>query len=130
MFSLRLNYSMKKRTENDPVRIKHILDATQTALGFVANRQRPDLDDDSMLAFAVVRALSVVGEAATHVTEEFRATYPQIPWESMIDMRNWLIHAYFDVDLDIVWHTLTQELPLLITELEKIPLFTEGKDRK
>jgi uncharacterized protein with HEPN domain len=48
----------------------------------------------------------------------------------MIGMRNWLIHAYFDVDLDIVWHTLTQELPLLITELEKIPLFTEGKDRK
>jgi uncharacterized protein with HEPN domain len=72
----------------------------------------------------------VVGEAATHVTEEFRATYPQIPWENMIGMRNWLIHAYFDVDLDIVWHTLTQELPLLITELEKIPLFTEGKDRK
>jgi len=121
---------MKKRIENDPVRIKHMLDAAHAAIHFVANRQRSDLDNDLMLAFAVVRALSVVGEAATHVTEEFRTIYPQIPWESMIGMRNWLIHAYFDVDLDIVWYTLTQDLPLLIVELEKVPLFAEGKDRK
>lgn len=119
---------MKKRSENDSVRLKHIWDAAQAALGFVADRQRSDLDDDLMLAFAVVRALTVIGEAATHLTEEFCTKHPQIPWENIIGMRNWLIHAYFDVDLDIVWNTLTQDLPPLLCELEKMLISTENKD--
>lgn len=119
---------MKKRSENDPIRVKHILDTAHIAVGFVIERQRTDLDEDRMLAFAVVRALSVIGEAASHITEEFRLKHPQIPWENIVGMRNWLIHAYFDVDLEVVWNTLTQDLPALINELEKLQLSAENKN--
>jgi uncharacterized protein with HEPN domain len=119
---------MKKHSENDPIRINHILDTARVAVGFVMERQRVDLDEDIMLAFAVVRALSVISEAASHITQEFRLKHPQIPWENIVGMRNWLIHAYFDVDLEIVWNTLTQDLPALINKLERLQLSAENRD--
>lgn len=62
------------------------------------------------------------GEAANKVTIEGRAACPGVSWQDIVAMRNRLIHAYFDINLDIVWNTLTQDLPLLIVELEKASL--------
>ncbi|UJS22462.1 MAG: DUF86 domain-containing protein [Candidatus Brocadia sp.] len=62
-----------------------------------------------------------MGEAATHVSESCREEFPHIPWRSITNMRNRLIHAYFDINLDIVWQTVTDNLPSLITEFDKIP---------
>jgi uncharacterized protein with HEPN domain len=56
------------------------------------------------------------------VSAEGRAEYPEIPWRDAIRMRNRLIHAYFNVDLDILWRTVMEDLPPLITALEQIPL--------
>ncbi len=53
-------------------------------------------------------------------TKEGREETPQIPWPSIIGMRNRLIHAYFDINLDIVWQTIHEDLPPLVIELEKI----------
>ncbi|MHC4932873.1 MAG: HepT-like ribonuclease domain-containing protein [Planctomycetota bacterium] len=61
-----------------------------------------------------------MGEAASKVTEDTRRMHPSLPWLDVIGMRNRLIHAYFDVDLDRVWDTLTADLPPLTTELERI----------
>lgn len=104
----------------DRVRVLHMLEAIESALGFVAGRQRVDLDTDQMLLFALVRAVEVLGEAAGRVSSAGRAEAPQIPWPLMVAMRNRLIHGYFDIDHDILWRTVTEELPMLLLMLQAI----------
>ena len=78
---------------HDRVRLRHALDAMNAAIRFVAGRDRNDLDNDEMLLFALVRAIEIVGEAAGKVTAETRAELPDLPWASIVGMRNRLVHA-------------------------------------
>lgn len=75
---------------------------------------------DRQLQYAVIRCLEVIGEAAKRLSAEIPKKHPKIPWSSMARMRDLLIHAYGKVDLEEVWNTVTQDIPVLITELEKI----------
>jgi uncharacterized protein with HEPN domain len=97
-----------------------MIEAAENALTFVAGRQRADLNSDQMLRFALVRAIEVVGEAASRITEATRKATADIPWTLMVSMRNRLIHAYFDVDNDVVWKTAIQELPALLPTLRAL----------
>ena len=104
----------------DRIRLLHMVEASQAAMRFVAGRQRADLQTDQMLLFAVIRAIEVVGEASNKVSEEVRAANPNIPWKAIVGMRNRLIHAYFDVDTDMVWETLQLEIPAVLNDLEML----------
>lgn len=104
---------------DDLTRLKHIRDAAKEALSFVTNRTREDLDRERMLSLALVRLIEIIGEAANNVSESYQNQYLKIPWRQMIGMRNRIIHAYFDVDLDIVWQVITQDLGSLLIEVEK-----------
>jgi len=86
----------------DVIRVRHMLDAAWEALAFVANKTRADLDRDRVLALALIKAIEIIGEAATKVSRECRQEYPEVPWVDVIGMRNRLIHAYADVDLDVL----------------------------
>lgn len=97
-----------------------MLEAAEAALGFVAGRQRSALDNDRMLSFALVRAIEIIGEAASKVGAETRLEMPTVPWPAMVAMRNRLIHAYFDLDPDILWKTVTEELPPLLDQLRTV----------
>jgi len=103
--------------ERDRIRLQHMLDACREALRFVGDRTRADLANDRMLSFAVVRALEILGEAASRVTAETRESCPALPWSSIVGMRNRLIHGYFDIDLDRVWDTVMLDLPALENQL-------------
>jgi uncharacterized protein with HEPN domain len=103
--------------EPDAVRLRHMLDAAEQALVFCAGRQREDLDRDVMLRFALVHAVTVVGEAASRVSMPTRQALQSIPWLAIVGMRNRLVHAYFDVDLDVLWQSVNEELPGLIAGL-------------
>ena len=96
---------------DDAIRLRHMPDAARSAQEFAAGRSRGDLETDKMLLFAVVRAIEIVGEAASRISAETRSATPSIPWPEIVAMRNRLIHAYFDVDLDILWKTVTIEIP-------------------
>src|SRR5262249_20950665 len=96
---------------HDRVRLRHALHAMNAALEFIAGRSRSDLDSDRMLSFALVRAIEVVGEAASKVSAETRAELADLPWAAMVGMRNRLVHAYFDVNHDILWDTVAQAVP-------------------
>lgn len=96
----------------DRVRLKHLVDAADAAARFSAGRSRADLDHDEMLRFALVRAVEIVGEAASKVTEQTRASI-ELPWPAIVGMRNRLVHAYFDVDRQILWATVQESLPAL-----------------
>ena len=110
--------SMSRR--QDWVRLRHMLDGVRQALEFVSNRNRGELDNDPMLLLALTRAVEIVGEAANHVSEEGRRKYPTLPWAEMVGMRNRIIHAYFEVDSDVLWETVTDDFPGLRSELETI----------
>ena len=107
-------------SEADNVRIRHILDAAREAVAFAKGRSRADLDSDRKLNLSLVRLLEIIGEAAKGISQEFRDSHSDLPWKSMIGMRDRLIHGYFDVNLDVVWETVTKDLPALIAKLEKI----------
>jgi uncharacterized protein with HEPN domain len=104
----------------DEIRIEHILDAADAVHRFVSGRGREALDNDQMLVFAIVRAIEIVGEAASRIGPEARAAFPAIPWSAIVATRNRLIHVYFDVDLEILWRTATAELPALAGQLRAI----------
>jgi uncharacterized protein with HEPN domain len=105
----------------DRVRVRHMVEACEAALRFAAGRQRDDLDNDEMLLFAIVRAVEIVGEAASKVTEEARTSHGGIPWKAIIGMRNRLVHAYFEIDTGIVWIAVTVEIPALLAQLRALP---------
>jgi uncharacterized protein with HEPN domain len=105
---------------DDEIRVRHMIDAIEAALRFAEGRRRSDLDSDEMLLFALVRAVEIVGEAAGKVSAEGRAEIPQGPWLAVIGMRNRLVHAYFDVDRDILWTTVTEAMPSLLTQLKAV----------
>ena len=107
---------------DDLIRIRHMMDAAKEALSFAKNKSRVDLDSDRMLVLSIVKSVEIIGEAASKVTQETRQTYTELPWANIIAMRNRLIHVYFDVDLDRVWDTVTDDLPPLIASLETVIL--------
>ena len=104
----------------DQVRLQHLADALKSAIRFAQGRQRGDLDTDEMLLFALVRAIEIAGEAASRVTVETRAQLPDLPWASIIGMRNRLVHAYFDINRDILWTTVAEAAPPLAERLKNV----------
>jgi uncharacterized protein with HEPN domain len=102
---------------DDRWRILHMIDAAALAQSFVVGRQRTDLDLDAMLTMALTRAIEIIGEAAAQVSTEGRAELPQLPWAAIVGMRNRLVHAYFDVDRDVLWDTTLLALPVLLDQL-------------
>ena len=105
---------------DDRIRLRHIVDALNSTIRFTVGRRRGDLDEDEMLAFALVHALQIVGEATSKINIETREEHPQIPWASIIGMRNRLVHAYFDIDFDLVWSTATQAAPALLAQVKPL----------
>lgn len=102
----------------DAVRLRHMLDAAVQARAFVRNRSRRDLDDDRQLAWALVKAIEIIEEAAYQTSDAARAEIPEIPWADIVGMRHRLVHAYFDINLDILWKTIQEDVPPLIAALE------------
>jgi uncharacterized protein with HEPN domain len=105
---------------DDSTRLRHMRDAATEAVAFSHDRHRDDLESNRMLTLALVKDIEIIGEAAGRISTDCKTRYPEIPWVQMIGMRNRLTHAYFEIDLDIVWEVVTQDLPHLVTELEKI----------
>lgn len=102
----------------DLVRLRHMLDAAEDAVRFSAGRRRGDIEQDRMLVLSLVKCLEIIGEAANRVSEATRDQVP-LPWTDIIGMRNRLIHAYYDVDHDRVWDTISTDLPEIIDSLRQ-----------
>ncbi len=105
---------------DDRMRMLHMLEHGEEAIGIAQGRTRRDLDTDRQLNLALVRLLEIVGEAAGRVAGSTREAYPQIPWQQIIGLRNRLIHGYDEVDLDVLWEIISRDLPELIAELKNL----------
>jgi len=107
---------------DDRTRLHHMLDAAQRARELAEGRTRDDFETNNMPGLALVRLLEILGEAARGISPELRARHGDVPWNRIIATRNRIIHAYFDVDMDIVWQIVTEELPSLTEQLQQILL--------
>ena len=105
---------------HDHVRLRHMAEAMDAAMRFVEGRNRSDLESDEMLLFALVRAIEIVGEAASKISDEARAEMPELPWASIVGMRHRLVHAYFEINRDILWTTVTEAVPPLAEHLKAL----------
>lgn len=96
------------------MRLNHLVDAAAKAIVYSKDKRRADLDDDELLRLALTK---IVGQAAKHISPELRAAHPGAPWAAAARMRDRLVHHYFDINLDILWQTLTEDLPQLLLTL-------------
>ena len=97
-----------------------MMDATREILAFSNDKMRIDLDTDRMLFLSLVHLLEIIGEAAVGVSSEFKEKYPQIRWRNIVGMRNRLIHGYYDINKNVVWKTVKEDIPPLNADLGKI----------
>jgi uncharacterized protein with HEPN domain len=108
-------------SRRDPkVRLLHMRDFARKAIELTRGKTRADLASDEVLRLALTHLVELVGEAASQVAPETQAQYPEIPWPKVISTRNRLIHGYDYVDDNILWDTLSINLPQLLSQLERI----------
>jgi uncharacterized protein with HEPN domain len=106
--------------KDDAVRLRHMVDSAVEAVELIQGKARTDLDTNRVLGLALVRLLEIVGEAASRVTIGTRQQTPNIPWSQIVSLRHRLIHGYDTINMDILWKILTDDLPPLIAQLQRI----------
>jgi uncharacterized protein with HEPN domain len=100
---------------------KVILDDVSLAVHRIARYldgvSRQQFDADGRTQDAVIRNLEIIGEAVKHIPADIRQLAPRVAWRKIAGLRDILIHAYFNVDLDLVWQIVTIHLPVLSSEV-------------
>lgn len=109
---------MSKRADIDL--IKDIQEAIRRINSYIAVMSQDDFFEDTKTQDAVVRNLEIAGEAVKNLSEDLREKYPKIQWKEFAGLRDKLIHHYFGVNYDIVWHVVKNELPDIIYQLNEI----------
>lgn len=112
-----------------PDYLDHIRRAATDACTFVEGLRKEDFLADKRTQQAVILSLLIIGEAATKLLQnysDFLTRHPDVPWSSMKGMRNRLAHGYFDINLEVVWETVSNALPNL---LERMPAVLEDADK-
>ena len=104
----------------DKAYLNHILDAISAIERFSQGLSKEEFFENQEKQFAVLRALEVIGEATKNLSSELKNKYAEMSWRKIAGMRDKLIHAYFIVDLPLVWDTITIDLPRLTALIEKM----------
>lgn len=102
------------------IRIEDMLSAINDAALVVTGKNFSDFQQDRTLILATLACVQIIGEASNHIPEDIKAKYPTIPWSEIRGMRNRVTHAYFDVDVQLLWETVQNDFPVLEAELKKI----------
>ena len=104
----------------DDAYLLDMLVAARKALHFTAELTYPQFVRSELHQNATLKVLEIVGEAASRVGEATRQAHPEISWHQIVGLRNRIVHAYFEIDLDVVWRIVQEDLPKLISQLESL----------
>jgi len=100
--------------------LEDVLKFAHYAIQFLGDQSNEQVENDLQAQFAIVRAVEVIGEAASQIPVDIRDLAPEVPWRDIVAMRNRIIHHYFGVHLDIVLNVVRQDLAPLIESVEHL----------
>jgi len=106
-----------------------MLQACRKALNYAQGLNESGFLASSLQQDAILRQLTIVGEAAKQVSADYRTAHPEIPWKRISGFRDVVVHGYFQVDLNRVWQIVQEDLPSLVTALEGLVPPEEGKGK-
>lgn len=106
-----------RETHRDPFRLRHILQAINNINEYMTDKCEEDLESNSMLFYAVVKNVEIIGEAAYKLTHEFTESHPDTPWRQIIAMRYILVHGYYQVTASEIFNVYKQDLPTLFKQI-------------
>lgn len=104
----------------DEDRLLHIRDAAERILHLVKGRERFATEFDEALPYALLALFQIIREAAGHVTKELRDQHPEVNWSGWVGFRNRLAHGYFNIDFDILFDAVDEDLPVLLKQVRPI----------
>ena len=96
-----------------------MLQAIERICRYTKGKNFEDFIADDMMYYAVVKNIEILGEASNRLTEEFRQAHPKTPWKQVNGMRNYIVHEYFQVDNNVVWDVITNDLPVLEQQIKE-----------
>jgi uncharacterized protein with HEPN domain len=105
---------------DESVYLRHMLDAIARIETYLQGIDEAHFLQQSLIQDGVIRQLEVIGEAVKRLSEELKARHSHVPWQDIAGMRDKLIHGYFGVDLEKVWLTAQDDLPILKAEVTKM----------
>jgi uncharacterized protein with HEPN domain len=95
----------------DQVRLNHILEAINEVESYIVDTDFNAFMDNSMMRFACIKQMEIIGEASNHISDEIKNQFSDIEWVQIIGMRNVFVHEYFGVDTKLVWEIIKNDLP-------------------
>jgi len=104
----------------DKVRLQHIYDAILEIEYYLLNKEFSDFNSNSMMKFACIKQMEIIGEASNQVSEEIKFAFSTIEWAQIVGMRNVFVHEYFGVDSSLVWQIIKNDLPDLKNKIKEI----------
>ena len=106
--------------KDDLVYVHHIADAITRIESYVKNMTWKKFSRSHLAQDAVIRQITIIGEASRQFSAEFQSAHPEIPWPKIVGMRNKLVHDYIGVDLGEVWRVTREDLPELKKQMKQI----------
>jgi uncharacterized protein with HEPN domain len=104
---------------DDRTSLQDMLSHALETIELLGETSRDQFGQDRMMQLALTRLVEIVGEAANRISQATIEKYPGIPWPQIIGMRNRLVHGYDIIDYNLLWDTITNDLPPLISSLKE-----------
>jgi len=105
---------------DDTIYLRHILDAINKIEEYISSVNQKDFFARTMVQDGVIRQIEIIGEATKRLSSALRKSHSEVPWQDIAGMRDKVVHDYFGVNLEEVWLTAKDDIPILKKEVSKI----------